>query len=367
MINTNWIDETIKKTDEKLSRTSMLYRDFIPYSVENGKFTTRYNDNPNWWTNGFWGGLMWLMYKNTGKQCYIEAARKSEEMLDRAFENYEGIDHDAGFMWDYTAGESYRQTGDEASKKRFLYAADILAGRYNVDGGFITAWNGKETKGWAIIDCMMNLPLLYKASEIVGHDRFKKIAIAHADKTMLHHVRPDGSVNHIVVYDTETGELLETIGGQGYGVGSSWSRGQAWAIYGFALSYAHTGKNEYLDTAKRVAHYFIAATCDEYISRTDFRAPEEPQLYDTSAGMIAAAGMLEIAKYVTEYEKKLYVNNAYKILKATVDKYADWSESYDGLLKNGMESYKKGVAEHLIYGDYYLVDALYKLQEFLKA
>ena len=120
-------------------------------------------------------------------------------------------------------------------------------------------------------------------------------------------------------------------------------------------------------TAKKVAHYFIANVSDtDYVPKTDFRSPDEPDLRDTSAGMCAAAGMIEIAKYVPEYEKSLYVNSAYKILKATVDKYADWSDDYDGIIKNGMESYAKGEALHLVYSDYYFADALYKLKEYLE-
>ncbi len=363
MLEKNWISETIQKAEKKLSKNSVKYRDFIPFSEENGVYTTKYYEHPACWTNGFWGGLMWLMYKNTGKQCYMDAAKSSEKMLDKAFQCYDSLHHDVGFIWDYTAGESYRQTGDETSKKRFLHAANILASRYNIDGGFITSWNSKEKESWAIIDCMMNLPLLYNASSVTGYDRFKRIAMAHADKTMRHHVREDGSVNHIVSFDISTGEMLETKGGQGREVGSSWSRGQAWAIYGFALSYFYTHKTEYLNTAKKVAHYFIASVCDDYIPRTDFRAPKEPDLRDTGAGVIAAAGLLEIAKYVPEFEKDLYVNNAYKMVKAIVDKYADWTEECDGILKNGMLSYEKCEPLYLIYGDYYLLDALYKLKD----
>ncbi len=144
----NWINETINKMEKKLSDKAIIYRDFIPDSIENDKFVTRYDKDPTWWTNGFWGGLMWLLYKNTGKQCFIDAAKSNEELLDRAFEVYDGLHHDVGFMWDYTAGEGYRQTGNEKSKKRLIRAANFLAARYNIDGGFITSWNGEIKKGW---------------------------------------------------------------------------------------------------------------------------------------------------------------------------------------------------------------------------
>ena len=364
----NWVNETLEKLDKKLSRTSVEYKDFVPYTVgEDGKFAVSHSPRPNWWTNGFWGGLMWIMYKNTGKQCYMDAAKSNEIFLDKGLKDYDKLDHDNGFLWEITSGFSYEITGDESSRLRMLYAADVLAGRFNILGNYINSWNGVNNQGLAIIDCMMNLPLLYKASEITGYERFKNVAMAHADKAMEYHVRTDGSVNHILNYDIHTGDLLENRGGQGMYEGSSWSRGQSWAVYGFALSYKHTCKQEYLEVAKRVAHYFIANVSNTgYVPKTDFRSPDEPDLRDTSAGMIAAAGMMEIANHVPEYEKSIYVNSAYKILKATVERYADWSDDYDGIIKNGMESYTKGEPIHLIYSDYYFADALYKLKEYLE-
>jgi len=362
----NWINETLEKVDKKLSRTSVIYKDFIPSSIdENGKFTTIYEKSPAGWTNGFWGGLMWLMYTKTNKDCYLEAAKLNEKMLDKAFEYTETLDHDNGFRWEITSGRSYEHTGDKDSRKRLMLAANMLVGRYNPLGEYLVSWSQKDRQGWAIIDCMMNLPLLYKASEISEYERFRDIAIKHADKTMKHHIRPDGSSNHIVVYDTKTGEYVESLGGQGMFADSSWSRGQAWAIYGFALSYKHTKNQEYLDTAKKVAHYFIAnVSITDYIPKTDFRSPDEPDKRDTSAGLIAAAGMMEIAEHVPEYEKDIYVKHAYKLVKAIVEKYADWTEDYDGIIKNGMIKYESPSPTYLPYGDYYLADALYRLKEY---
>lgn len=364
----NWINETLEKVDKKLSRTSVIYKDFIPSSIdENGKFTTSFEKSPAGWTNGFWGGLMWLMYTKTNKDCYLEAAKSNEKMLDKAFEYTETLDHDNGFRWEITSGRSYEHTGDGDSRKRVMLAANLLMGRYNPLGDYLVSWSQKDRQGWAIIDCMMNLPLLYKASEISEYERFREIAIKHADKTMKHHIRPDGSSNHIVVYDTKTGEYVESLGGQGMDANSSWSRGQAWAVYGFALSYKHTKNQEYLDTAKKVAHYFIAnVSITDYIPKTDFRSPDEPDKRDTSAGLIAAAGMMEIAEHVPEYEKDIYVKHAYNLVKAIVEKYADWTEDYDGIIKNGMIQYKSPSPTYLPYGDYYLADALYRLKEYFE-
>ena len=211
---------------------------------------------------------------------------------------------------------------------------------------------------------MMNIPLLYRVSEELKDPRFRYIALSHADTTMRDHVRPDGSVNHIVSHDIVTGDVIETIGGQGYGVGSTWSRGQAWALYGFILSYIHTGKQEYLDTAKSVAHYFISCVCDDYLPKCDFRAPQEPVIYDSTAGACAACGLIEIANHVPEFEKDLYLNAAIQLLKAMEAKFCNWNENEDSILGWGTEAYHNEKTRHIpiIYGDYFFIEALYKLR-----
>ena len=212
---------------------------------------------------------------------------------------------------------------------------------------------------------MMNIPLLYWATKETGDPRYRFMAEAHADMAMRDHVRPDGSVNHIVVHDHFTGEVLETLAGQGYEVGSSWSRGVSWALYGFVLSYIHTGKKEYLDTAKRVANYFISCVCDDYLPRCDFRSPDEPVLYDSTAGAIAACGLIEIAKNVGEYESNVYMNAAVNMLKAMGEQFGDFNPETDPVLLMGTEAYHaadKGKHIPIIYGDYYFAEALYKLR-----
>ena len=304
---------------------------------------------------------MWLMYADTKRPLYKEVAQRSEQLLDQALANYEELHHDVGFMWHITSGVHYRLEGDAGAKVRALYAANVLAGRYNLRGQYITAWN-ENRPGWAIIDCMMNIPLLYWASRETNDPRFKYIAESHADTTMANHVRPDGSVKHIVVYDHENGGVLEEIGGQGYTEGSSWSRGQAWGLYGFTLSYLHTGKEAYLDTAKRIAHYFIANVYTDWLPRCDFRSPKEPVIYDSTAGAIAACGLLELAKCVPTYEKALYEDAAIHLLKAMEKAFCNWEDDEDAIVLMGTERYSGGHHMPIIYGDYFFVEALYKLR-----
>lgn len=369
MINeetTQWAKKIFKKIDEKLTVEAKRLGGKIPYipSAETGLYEEDLGtSDPVWWTNGFWSGMMWQMYHATEKELYKKTAELNEAALDKAFKIYTGLHHDVGFMWLHTAVANFRLTGNERSKARGLHAAHLLAGRYNPRGKYIRSWN-RDRAGWVIIDSMLNIPMLYWAEKEIGDPRFRYIAEDHADKVMNQIVRPDGSVNHIGVFDPTNGELIETPAGQGYASGSSWSRGQAWAIYGFALSYLHTGKTDYLETAKKVAHYFISEVAKtDWIPVVDFRAPQEPVMIDTSAGMCAACGLLEISKHVDEYEKALYIDAAINILQATEEKYAIWDTEKDGLIDYSTGSYheEKWTEVPIIYADYYFVEAILRL------
>ena len=258
-----------------------------------------------------------MLYEKTKNEEYFKTLESSECLLDKAlYGNPFSLHHDVGFLWHLTSGAKFRLTGDESSRARNFHAAASLSGRFVTGANFIKAWKGQgRVKDWSIIDSMMNLAVLYWASAETGDDRYKRLAMTHADTTITHHVRPDGSVAHQAEHNRDTGELVATYSGQGYAVGSSWSRGQAWALYGFVISYIHTGDEKYLDVAKLVANYFIAACCDDWLPRADFRAPDLGY-YDTTAGACAACGLLELGKILPEYSGGLYTNAAINILKA---------------------------------------------------
>lgn len=358
-----WAKEIWEKLDKKLSRTAVSSYDKIPYTTENGVHDNRYGSEKCWWTNGFWPALMVLMYAGTKKEQYLKTARHGMDMMDDALMTYKGLHHDVGFMWNISSGTDYQLTGDEKEKNRFLIAANHLMGRYNSNGEFLVAWNDENNKGRAIIDCMMNIPLLYRASIEINDDRFAMIARKHADKTMKYHVRPDGGCNHINVYDPITGEFISDDSGQGYASESSWTRGQGWGIYGFALSYRYTKDDAYLATAKKIANYFIACVQGtDWIAPCDFKQPEDEFVIDTTANAIAACGMLEIAELVPENERKMYYDAAVKLLMAVEEKYCDWSDSEDSILQMGTEAYhfnKRHIP--IIYGDYFFAEGIYRL------
>ena len=365
-----WLDDTLAKVINKWERITQDTQDAIASTVINNIYDDKsapgeYNpdDGIYWWTNGFYPGILWLLYLETNNEFFKNLANKIEDKLDAALLGFDGLHHDVGFMWLTSAVANFRITENDQSKSRGLLAASILASRFNHKGGYIRAWN-YDLAGWAIIDCMLNINILYWASEQLNDPRFADIARMHADKALTHFVRPDGSVNHIVVFNPETGEEIEVKGGQGYEVGSSWSRGQGWALYGFILSYIHTKDRKYMDAAKKIAHYFISCIQDDFIPRCDFRAPSEPIIKDTSAGAIAACALIEIAKHVPEHEQALYLNSAVNILKALTEHCTDFSEDTHELLKMGTGSYHHVESRHisLIYGDYYYLEALLKLK-----
>lgn len=367
--NKEWIDATWEKIDKKLSKTAVKSRNKLPYTTINGVHDDKALTDVNWWTNGFWGGMMWLMYAATGNEEYRKTAERSEELLDEDFKQYKEMQHDVGFMWHLTSGANYRITGNEGSCVRNLFVASTLFSRYNIAGDYIRAWNFEGTDGFSIIDCLMNLSLLYWASKEIGDDRFKRIAMRHMDMALRDHIRPDGSINHIVEHYTDRVGVKCVHSGQGYSNTSCWSRGLSWAVYGSIISYIHAGKPEYLEAAKRTADYFLEH-CKEtdYKPVIDFNAPKTPVYYDSTAGVCAACGMLEIAKYVSEEESIKYTQGAINILKACDEHFCNYEEDEDALVLFGSELYPndeaqlKGVHIPIIYGDFFFVEALFKLK-----
>lgn len=367
----NWVQEAAEKIRKKMYVVAERSRHKIPYTTREGVFDDWSGDGICWWTNGFWGGVMWQLYHATGEEMYREIARENEEKLDANLMTARGMDHDSGFRWLPTAVADYRLTGDRKSFNRGMLAANDLAGRFNPAGHFIRAWNddGDGSKaGWAIIDCMMNLPLLYWAYEEIKDPRYLQIATMHADTAQKYFIREDGSANHIVAFDPVTGEYQDTFGGQGYEKGSSWTRGQAWALYGFALSYRHTANESYLNTAKRVANYFIANIPENGLIPVDFRQPADCKLEDSTAAAIAACGLLEIGLQMERKgelgatESSVYRGAAMKLLSALYNNRCNWDEDCDNILEKCTAAFHDKEHEFsIIYGDYYFIEAIWKL------
>lgn len=361
-----WVNEAWEKVTKKIGRTSKRIGANFPHASENGEYLL---EEPHWWTAGFWPGLLWQVYRDTKDTALKELAEECERKLDSVQHNYYRLDHDMGFMWTLTSVARYKLLGEEDSKRRALLAANLLMGRFNANGNFIRAWNpwneGEDNSGVAIIDCLMNLPLLYWATEETGDPRFKSVASKHANTVLEHFIRHDGGVHHIIRFDPESGEKVEALGGQGYAPASAWSRGTAWAIYGLTLSYHYTGEAKYLETAKRVAHFFISHLPEDLVPDWDFRLPadiDSPK--DSSAGAIAACGLLLLASKVTTAESPVYQRVGEKILESLFNNYGDWEGMEEGLVLHGTSHFPEGkyTDNPLIYEDYYFVEGLARLK-----
>ena len=361
-----WVDLAFERACAKFARGAKIaaQQGVIPYMGAKDKYLPSPFDGNSWWTGGFWPGLMWQLYKATGEAVYRDEALRVEALLTDEFRRFDLLNHDVGFMYLLSCGAHYRMTGDAQALSDTLHAATLLAGRFN-PAGFIRAWPGKDRTGYAIIDCMMNLSLLYYAGELTGDPRFAKIARIHADTTIREFLREDGSSCHIVIFDSETGKALARPAGQGYCEGSSWSRGQAWALYGFTLSAINTGEQRYLDVARRCAGYFISHIREDGLTDSDFCQPADEERIDNIAGVCAACGLLELANLVGGEEGEGYRAAAMRLLRALNELCADWSDESTGILQKCTASYHDdGAGRHvnILYGDYFFVEALCKLR-----
>ncbi len=367
----SFTQEYLKEVVSKLSKIDDGIKFLYPYTTLNsGSYETGKN-HPFAWTCGFYGGILWYLYLKTKDKKFLEKAKRCSLRMEEGLTEYSILGHDVGFQFLFTNVADFKITGDENAKKRALHAANLLAGRYNPKGQFIRAWNECEgvnpedsKAGYAIIDCMMNLPLLYWASEVTNDPHYKQIAMLHADTAIQQFIREDGSANHIVVFNPETGEVVKKPEGQGYSEGSSWTRGQAWALYGFAMSYHYTKEARYLDAAIKVSEYIMKSFNGEYMP-IDFVQPKEPKYLDSSAAAICTCGFLELMKYVSAEEKEKYADIKDKLIKILYEN-SNFELTEQSIVQNCSEMYHRESSRHisLIYADFYLLEALMRLDGF---
>jgi unsaturated chondroitin disaccharide hydrolase len=255
-------------------------------------------------------------------------------------------------------------TGDQAALETALRAAKQLSQRFNPQGNYIQAWGevGEAPEaGRMIVDCMMNLNLLYWASEQTGDETYRELARKHAVSTQKYIVREDGSTYHTFFFDPQTGEPLYGETHQGYADGSLWSRGQAWAVYGFALTAHWLDDANFLITAQKVANCFLGDSPPDNVPLWDFRLPPDaPQYLDSSAGAIAACGLLRLAKLTGN---KIYHQHAETLVNTLIDECLETEANRQGILKHGAQHVPEGHTPdgYLIFGDYFFLEALLTL------
>ena len=326
------------------------------------------------WTCGFWTGEIWLAYEHCGDQRLRHAGEVQVHDFLNRIDNKISVDHhDMGFLYSPSCVAAYKLIGSREGREAALKAADQLVCRFQPVGEFIQAWgpmNAPENYR-LIIDCLLNLPLLYWASEETGESRYREIAEKHIHTVVANVVREDYSTWHTFFFNPETGAPDHGATCQGYRDGSAWARGQAWGVYGMALAYKYTGRKEYIDLFRNVTEYFLTHLPGDLVPYWDLEFSEgadEPR--DSSSASIAACGMLEMCKYLEPEEAARYRKVAGRIMKSLYDNYAvkDF-ETSNGLVLHATYSKRSpyntcnpgGVDECNIWGDYFYMEALTRM------
>ena len=344
------------------------------------------------WTSGFWPGILWYMYEYTKNNRWKdEAMNWTHRLKDLQF--FVGH-HDVGFMMYCSYGHGFRLTANPKYIPILVQSAKSLCKRYSYNVGCIQSWNARKSIGrkntWeypVIIDNMMNLELLFWATQATNDSVYWDIAVSHAEKTMKNQIRSDFSSYHVVNYAPDTGEILHRQTAQGYADSSTWARGQAWGIYSFTMVYRYTKDERFLQTAINMADFFLnhKNLPNDCIPYWDFNAGEKgfnPDFEyvssdykviprDVSAACIVASALFELCGYVSDINKKqTYYDMGIRILNNLSNNYyrAKEKENHGFLLKHSVGNLpgNNEVDVPLIYADYYFLEALIRYSKFRK-
>lgn len=328
--------------------------------VEDG-YPREYSKGYHWeqikwqdWTNGFFPGALWML--STYDNSFIPQAEKWTLSLKEAV-NFNS--HDLGFMFNNTFGLAYRLTENESYKPTLIQAADNLLARYNSKVGAIRSWDFGHYKYPVIIDNMMNLDLLWAVGSSSSELQvYRQVATQHAETAMQNHLRVDGSTYHLIDYNPDSGEVIDKETVQGYNDSSTWSRGQAWAIYGFTQAYYQTKQPQFLASAQLSAEYFLENLPEDNVPPWDFSPEADQSIKDSSAAAVAASALWQLGEISNNQR---YKQRASDILSSLlVPKYFYMDTDTPALLKLASGNVPAGreVNTSLIYADYYFIEAL---------
>jgi hypothetical protein len=360
------VEHGLQFAEQQLINTVNEISDSTIYPVrtnETGKWNTT---KPYGWLAGFLPGCLWHIYEWTSDSTWKKWAERWMVSLEKQKNNIRNTD--LGFLIFYSFGNGYRITQNETYKEVIIQASRSLAFRYNPLVRCIKSWNYYIFP--VIIDHMMILEILFWASKNGGESELYDIAKNQALRTIEDHVRPDGSTYQIVDYNPTTGEIIEKKTKQGYSTESTWSRGQAWGLYGFTMTYRYTQEPLFLETAQKIANYYIDHLPEDYIPYWDFDAPNIPdEEKDVSAAAVAASGLLELSTYVSENKKK-YINAAYNTIGSLCSSsYLAEGTNSSGILLHTCQSRPQDndVDVSAINADYYFIKTLMQYKELKKA
>jgi len=334
--------------------------DYFPLFTKEGKWQ---HDREAWtnWCEGFLGGMLWILALRRKDPWYREQAEHYSVLIeprktDRAV-------HDLGFLFLPTWKVWYEVTGDSAKQQVVIDAGRTLALRFQESGRYLRSFVAPES---LFIDIMMNVGLIFYAAKETQDDALWRVAVQHCLTTRRYLVRGDGSTAHEGIFDLNTGEFLRQSTHQGWRNDSSWARGQAWALYGFATAYEFTGDDRFLRTAQQCANFFVDRTPAHGIPPNDWEQPAPQQIYESSAAAIAARGLLALSAVVAEAEiARAYRVRAHRILDTLLgpEFLADQTPGWEGILKHGIYHQRKqlGVDESVMWGEYFFLSAINSL------
>ena len=323
------------------------------------------------WTNGFWTGMLWLGYQFCGDEDFRTAAQKQVASFAHRVENQIATDHhDLGFLYSLSCVAAWRIVGDMAARTSAIQAANLLRRRYLPAAGIIQAWGDLDDPSQAgrmIIDCNLNLPLLYWASHETGDPAYREVANNHVDRAARYLVRPDDSTFHTFYMDPKSGAPLRGTTHQGYSNDSCWARGQAWGMYGFPLVYRYNRTTSLIALSARLGNYFLARLPSDHVCCWDLIFTDDEVERDTSAAAIAVCGLLEMARQMplADADRARFESSAQAIMLSLIENYAlGEHEAGDGLLREAVYHMPKniGVRERVIWGDYFYLEALMRFK-----
>ena len=325
-------------------------------------------DNTDW-TTGFWSGITGLAWQLSADPFFLTHLEAQADSFRYRLDAQQDIDtHDLGFLYSLSCVNAWRFNGNRAARNTALRAADHLTDRYLPVATIIQAWgdlNDPQQQGRMIIDCLMNLPLLYWATHETDVEKYAQYAAAHARQAKNFLLREDYSTFHTFYVDVHSGAPVKGTTHQGYADSSCWARGQAWALYGFALSYRATEERDFLYAAKESAHYFLNHLPEDGICHWDLALQTPGTHKDSSAAVIAACGLLEIAGClsVLDPDRPYFIQQALKIAATLFKDYISLDLDTGGYLKHAVYNMNKGrgVDEYCTWGDYFFFELLSRL------
>lgn len=327
--------------------------------------------NSGWWCSGFYPGTLFLLYGETKDTALYNEALRILEALKK--EQFNTATHDLGFMMYCSFGNANLIEPKQEYKDILLQSARSLSSRFNSTVGCIRSWNGKDSEYLVIIDNMMNLKLLFWATQVTGDSSFYKIAVTHANTTIANHFRNDNSSYHVINYNGISGAVQQKRTAQGAANESAWARGQAWGLYGYTETYRETKDKRYLEQANKIAGFILShpnLPADK-IPYWDFNAPGIPNtLRDASAAVITASALLELCTYVNKKDAKKYFKAAEMMLRSlSSDEYKAAAGTNGGfIIKHavGHMPNKTEVDVPLTYADYYFIEAMVRYKNLNK-